>query len=283
MTQPLLVIDADSLVHRAYHAMPPVKGAGGRPVGALLGFANMLLTLWDDRAPRAIAVGIDSRQPGYREALLPRYQAQRDAFERAIVEQLDDLEAFLTGFGILAAKLPQAEADDVIATLATKEAARGGTALVVTSDRDAFQLVSDAVTVIRPVKGVSQVETVNREGVVEIYGVLPEQVPDLIALRGDPSDNIPGAKGIGQKTAARLLRAHGDLEGVLAARSDLPADELRSYLQVATMRRDLPFEPPPDGAPNWAGGAAAAAERGINRLAERLAERALCRSEASEA
>ena len=102
----------------------------------------------------------------------------------------------------------------------------------------------------------------------------PDQVIDLIALRGDPSDNIPGAKGIGAKTAAKLLQAHGDLEGVLEARPDLNGDELRMYRSVATMQRDLPYEPPADGAPDWAAGAAAARERGINRLADRLDERA---------
>ncbi len=274
MTGPLLVIDADALMHRAYHSMPPVKGHGGRPVNALLGFTNMLLGAWDSLRPRAVCVGIDSRQPGYRNKLLPAYQAQRDAFDAAIVEQLDDLQPFLEAFGIVAARPPKAEADDAIATLATREEAGGGKALVLTSDRDAFQLVSKKVTVVRPVKGVSEVEHVDPARVVEVYGVRPDQVIDLIALRGDPSDNIPGAKGIGAKTAAKLLQAHGDLEGVLEARPDLNGDELRMYRSVATMQRDLPYEPPADGAPDWAAGAAAARERGINRLADRLDERA---------
>jgi DNA polymerase-1 len=274
VTNPLLVVDADALMHRAYHAMPPVQGAGGRPVNALLGFTNMLVTAWDTLSPRAIAVGIDSREPGYRNALVPAYQAQRDPFDAAIVEQLDDLEAYLGALRILAARLPTFEADDCIATLATAEERRGGRALVLTHDRDAYQLVSEHVTVLRPVKGVYELEWVDPLGVVERYGVLPQQVPDLIALRGDPSDNLPGARGIGAKTAAKLLQAHGDLDGVLAARPDLPAEELRRYLDVATMRRDLPIEVPADGAPDWGGGAAAAAERGMDRLAGRLRERA---------
>jgi DNA polymerase I len=281
MTGPLLVIDADALMHRAYHSMPPVKGRGGRPVNALLGFTNMLLGAWDSLAPRAVCVGVDSREPGYRNELLPAYQRQRDAFDPAIVEQLDDLPAFLEAFGILAARPARAEADDAIATLATREDAGGGTALVLTSDRDAFQLVTDRVTVVRPVKGVSEVEHVDPHRVVEIYGVLPEQVPDLIALRGDPSDNIPGARGIGPKTAAKLLQAYGDLEGVLEARPELNAHELRMYRQVATMQRDLPYDPPGDGPPDWASGAEAARERGINRLADRLLERLSAESGAS--
>jgi DNA polymerase-1 len=274
VTGPLLIIDGDALMHRAYHAMPPVKGAGGRPVGALLGFTNMLLTVYDATAPRAVAVAIDSRLPGYRNALWPDYQAQRDPFEPAIVEQLEDLQGFLGGFGILAPRIGTDEADDVFATLATREEAAGGTALVLTSDRDAYQLASPAITVLRPNKGVYELEHVDPEGVVERYGVLPEQVTDLIALRGDPSDNIPGARGIGQKTAAKLLLAHGDLEGVLAARPDLDAEQLRLFQRVATMIRDLDVHPPASAVPDWAGGAAAARDRGIARLAERLAERA---------
>ncbi len=273
MTSPLLVVDADAMMHRAYHAMPPVKGAGGRPVAALLGFTNMLVTIWDALRPRAVAVGIDSREPGYRNALVPGYQAQRDPFDDAIVEQLEDLQAYLTEFGILAARVPAYEADDCIATFATREEARGGDAIVLTHDRDAYQLCSGHVTIVRPIKGVYETERVDPAGVVERYGVLPEQVPDLIALRGDPSDNIPGARGIGAKTAARLLKAHGDLDGVLAARPDLPAEELRRYRDVATMRRDLEIEPPPDGEPDWHAGADAARARGIDRLADRLAAR----------
>jgi DNA polymerase-1 len=268
-----MVVDGDNLMHRAYHAMPPVTGAGGRPVGALLGFTNMLVTLWDATGPRAIAVGVDSRQRGYRHELLPGYQGKRAPFDPAIVEQLDDVVAYLTAFGILACRVPGFEADDCIATLATREEARGGTALVLTGDRDAFQLASGAVSVLRPVKGVAETELVDRPGVVERYGVLPEQVPDLIALRGDPSDNIPGARGIGPKTAAALLQAHGDLEGVLAARPGLDADELRRYREVAIMRRDLDLEPPPDGPPDWQAGSEAARARGMDALADRLATR----------
>ncbi len=121
---------------------------------------------------------------------------------------------------------------------------------------------------------VARVEHVDPARGGEAYGVRPDQVVDLIALRRDPSDNIPGARGIGAKTTAKLLQAHGDLEGVLEARPDLNGDELRMYRCVATMQRDLLYDPPGDGAPDWAAGADAARERGINRLADRLAGRA---------
>jgi DNA polymerase-1 len=140
------------------------------------------------------------------------------------------------------------------------------------------------VTVVRPVSGVSEVEHVDPAGVEERYGVSPAQVPDLIALRGDPSDNIPGARGIGAKTAAELLRAHGDLEGVIANAAGLSpararsiaesADDLRLYRRIATMRRDLPIDRPADAEPDWTAGAEACDAAGMGRLAVRIAARA---------
>jgi DNA polymerase-1 len=280
---PLLVVDGDSLLHRAFHALPPIAGEGGRPVNALLGLLNMLFTVWDAERPRAVAVALDSREPGERSALWPGYQAQRDAFEPAIVEQLDGAAELLGAFGIPAPKVPRHEADDVLATLATLEEDAGGTAIVLTSDRDAYQLVSRAVTVLRPAGGVRDLERVDVAGVRERYGVEPRQVPDLIALRGDPSDNIPGARGIGQKTAAELLGSYGDLEGVIAAAISFPparrlaildpAERLRDFRRIATMVRDLPVERPPDHEPDWAAGAERCRQLGLVRLAERLEER----------
>ena len=283
--RPLLVVDGDSMMHRAYHAMPSVTAPDDRPVGALLGFVNMLLVVLDARPVRAVTVALDSREPGYRNELHPPYQAQRDPFDDEIVAQLDALPAFLARFGIEAPRLPRHEADDVLATLATKEEAAGGRALVLTSDRDAFQLVTDRIAVLRPGGAGRDLEHVDRTGVVERYGVLPEQVVDLIALRGDPSDNIPGARGIGAKTAAELLRRYGDLEGVLAHARELSpsrrfalsgpaAEDVRRYRRVAEMDRTLPVEPPADRVPDWREGAAAARELGMERLAERLEARA---------
>ena len=180
--------------------------------------------------------------------------------------------------------MPPWEADDVCATLATLEEATNGTSLVLTHDRDAYQLASKQTTVVRPVSGVTEVEYVDPDGVIERYGVRPDQVPDLIALRGDPSDNIPGAKGIGAKTAAELLQRYGDLEGVIAHAGDLTparsravadaADELRTFKVIATMQRALPIELPASAEPDWAAGAEACDAAGMGRLAVRLAARA---------
>jgi DNA polymerase-1 len=276
---PLLVIDGDSLGHRAYHAMPEVEGAGGRPVGLLVGFANALLATWRTTQPRAVLVCLDARTPSYRHELLPAYQGRRDPFADDLCEQLDRLGDLAEAFGFAAARVLPYEADDLLATAVTLEEARGGEALVVSGDRDMYQLVSEATAVLHPrPRGV--LERVDRAGVRERYGIEPEQVTALIALRGDPSDNIPGAPGIGQKTAAELLRRYGDLEGVIAHAVELTprlrlsveasADDLRRYLEVAAMRRDVPIAIPADGALDPESAAHWCREAGMTGLATRL-------------
>jgi DNA polymerase I len=276
---PLLVIDGDSLGHRAYHAMPHVEGAGGRPVGLLVGFANFLLATWRSTEPRAVIVCLDTRVPSYRHELLPGYQGRRDPFAGDLCEQLDRMQEMTEAFGFAAAKVVPYEADDLLATAVTQEEARGGGALVVSSDRDTYQLVSDATATLHP-RPRGELERVDRAGVRERYGIEPEQVPDLIALRGDPSDNIPGARGIGQKTAAELLRRYGDLEGVIAHAAELTprqrlavepsADELRRYLDVATMRRDVTMTIPDDASLAADSAAEWCREAGMLGLAKRL-------------
>jgi DNA polymerase I len=283
-SKPLLIVDGDALAHRAYYALGSVTAPDGRPIGLLQGTIAMLAGAWDAFAPRAIAFAVDSREESERHALVPAYQAQRvGEADDDLIDQLDALPALVRAFGIPAICVPPWEADDVCATLATLEEAAGGTALVLTHDRDAYQLASARTTIIRPVSGVSEVEHVDPDGVVERYGVRPDQVPDLISLRGDPSDNIPGARGIGAKTAAELLQRFNDLEGVIANADTLTparsravteaANELRAFRTIATMQRALPIELPPTAAPDWAAGAAACAAAGMARLADRLRER----------
>jgi DNA polymerase-1 len=281
---PLLIVDGDALAHRAYHALPPLTGSTGRPIGLLQGTVSMLVAAWDLLAPRAMAVAFDCRLPSPRHAAWPGYQGQREAFDDDLVEQLDLLPGLVGAFGVPALTAPPWEADDVCATLVALEEAADGKALVLTHDRDAFQLASDQTSVVRPLSGMSEVEVVDPAGVAARYGVRPALVPDLIALRGDPSDNLPGARGIGQKTAAALLGRYGGLEAVIANAHELTpakaravtdsADELRVFREIATMRRDLPLERPRSGAPDWAAGAEACAAAGMGRLAERLAARA---------
>jgi DNA polymerase-1 len=273
VSRPLLVVDGDSLAHRAYHALPKsIRGAGGRPANALVGFANFLLRLWDSEEPRAVLVAWDSlEEPTYRHEALEAYQSGRE-FEDEIVEQLDVLPELVESFGFACAKGAGYEADDFLAAAVARSK---GPVLVATSDRDAFQLVSDRVTVLQPVKGVSELARIGPAEVRERYRVEPAQVPDFIALRGDSSDRIPGAPGVGPKTAATILKQYGSLEAALAAgRFPAIADDLRLYRQIAQMDADAPVPDLGDQVPTWARGAERARELGLNALAKRLAERA---------
>ena len=271
----LLAVDGDSFAHRAYHALPkPITRAGGRPAGAIVGFANMLLRLWDSEQPRAVLVAWDSLDaPTYRHEAFDGYQSGRE-FDDELLEQLALLPELVDAFGFASAKAPGYEADDFLAAAAAAETARGGTTLVATSDRDAFQLVSDRVTILQPVKGVSELARVGPAGVRERYGVEPEQVPDFIALRGDPSDRIPGAPGVGPKKAADVLKQHGSLAQALAdGRFPQIAEDLLLYRDVATMDSDAPLPKLKATPPDWSRAADHARELGLNALEKRLRER----------
>ena len=273
MTRPLLVIDGDSLAHRAYHALPKTfRRAEGRPGNALLGFSNFLVRLWDGEQPRAVLVGWDSLDsPTYRHELFAGYQGGRE-FDDDLLEQLDLLPELVRAFGFAAAKAPGYEADDFLAAAVRQEEERGGTAVVATSDRDSFQLASPATTILQPVRGVSELARVGPDEVRERYGVEPAQVPDFIALRGDPSDRLPGAKGVGPKTAADVLREYGSLEAALeAGRFAAQADELRVYKRMATLDVEAPLPTLDDQTPAWSEASEFVRELGLNALADRLA------------
>jgi DNA polymerase-1 len=271
--RPLLVVDGDSFAHRAYHALPKsMRRKDGRPENALLGFTNMLLRLWHDERPRTVLVAWDSLDvPTYRHTALPAYQSGR-VFDSELLEQLDLLPELVRSTGLQAAKEPGYEADDFLAAAAVQEESAGGAALVATSDRDAFQLVTERVTVLQPARGAPP----NRIGPAEVrerYGVDPAQVPDFIALRGDPSDKIPGARGVGAKRAADLLAQYPSLEAMLAeGRFTTEADALRLYLEIATMDRAAPLPKLPDCVPDWEAGAAFAREQGLARVVPRFEE-----------
>jgi DNA polymerase-1 len=269
--RPLLAIDGDSFAHRAYHGVPKtVRRKGGKGGGAILGFANFLIRFWEAERPRAILVGWDTLEaPTERHRLFPAYQGGR-RFDAEIVEQLGVLPDFVAACGFAVAKAPGYEADDFLAASAAAEERRDGMVLVASGDRDAFQLASPRTTILHPLRA-GEMARIGPAEVRERYGVDPAQVPDFIALRGDPSDKIPGARGIGEKGAASLLRRHGSLEAILAeGRLSAQAEELRLYRRIATMNRDAPLPPLPDQAPSWDLAAALARDWELNRLAERL-------------
>jgi DNA polymerase-1 len=226
--------------------------------------------LWEAERPRAVFVGWDKlSEENWRALELEGYQGGRE-MDEAIVEQLDVLPEFIASFGFGYGKGNRYEADDYIASAATAEERRGGAALVASGDRDSFQLASERITILHPVKG-GEMGRIGPAEVVERYGVKPEQVPDFIALRGDPSDKIPGAKGIGAVTAASLLKRYGTLEEMLGdGKFETQAEDLRLYKRIATMVRDIKLPAIPSKAPDWASGAAMARKWELNGLADRL-------------
>ena len=275
---PLLLIDGDSLTHRAYHGSRPLHGAHGRPINALHGFAVMLLGLVRAERPRGVLVCWDTLGvPTYRSRLWPAYQAGRE-FDPEIVEQLARAPELVAAFGFAAAKADGYEADDLLAAGAGAEERTEGTALVVTSDRDAYQLVTDRVTVLAPRTGAYAPDHIGPAEVMERYGVRPQQVPDFIALRGDPSDNLPGARGIGAKGAAELLGRYPSLEAIVEHADELPPRQaeavrdprLAMFKRIATMDADAPAERPADATLDVAGAIGFAERIGADRLADRL-------------
>ena len=273
MTRPLLVIDGDSFAHRSYHALPKsIRRAGNKGGGAIVGFANFLLRLYEGERPRAVLVGWDTLgSPTYRQKLFPGYQGGRE-FDDELVEQLDALPEFVAACGFAFAKAPGYEADDFLAAAVAEEERRGGIAIVASGDRDAFQLASERTTILQPIKA-GEMARIGPAEVRERYGVEPLQVPDFIALRGDPSDRLPGARGVGPKGAAALLRKYPTIEDAFAdGQLASQAEALRLYRHIATMDPTAPLPPLNDQIPTWDKAAALARAWELNRLAARLDE-----------
>ncbi len=281
MSPPLLVVDAPSMLFRAFYALPrSITGPDDKPVNALLGSANLILREVETRQPRAVVLCFGPDAASYRTELYPAYHAARDDIPSELAPQFADCRDFFEAYGWTVATHESLEADDLLGTYARRESEAGGQALLLTGDRDMYQCVNERVTVLFVRTGGKGAEEVTPEEVRRRYGIDPELVPDFIALRGDPSDGIPGAKGVGPKTAAELLRRHGSLEKVLdgAIRESRPKlrgalidgrEELLAFKDIATLR-DAGVERPPDRSTDWTGAAAAARWRGMNRLAERL-------------
>jgi exodeoxyribonuclease III len=273
--QPLLIIDGDSFAHRFYHALPKtIRRADGKGAGAIVGFANFLLRLYQTERPRAVIVGWDTLDvPTERHKQFPAYQSGRD-FEAALLDQLEVLPEFVAACGFANAKAPGYEADDFLAAAVAAEERRAGTALVASGDRDTFQLASETTTILHPLRG-GEIARIGPAEVRERYGVDPKQVPDFIALRGDPSDRLPGARGVGPKGAAHLLRRYDTLEGILAiGRLSAEAEMLRLYRSIATMNTAAPLPSLGSQTPTWAAASALARTWGLKQLADRLVETA---------
>ena len=284
MGAPLLLVDAPFLLYRSFFALPEsIRGIDGHPVNAMLGSTNALLRIAADTAPRAIVVCFGAEQAAYRVELYAGYHAQRPPMPETLARQFEQAPALFDALGWRVENSHELEADDLLGAHALLEDEAGAETRILTGDRDMYQCVTQRTYVLYLKQGSSGVETIDSAEVERRYGIPPALVPDFIALRGDPSDGLPGAPGIGEKTAAALLRRHGSLERLLAAvlegdAGERPriaaalrdhADSLRAYRQIAELR-PVEVSRPPDAATNLAGGARAASALGMGALAGRL-------------
>ena len=284
---PLLLADVPWLLYRAFYSLPSsIVDGEGRPVNALLGTINAILSAVEATAPRAVVACFGAEQAAYRVRLYPPYHAHSDPMAPALAAQWQLAPRLLDGLGWSASASEELEADDVMFSHAELERAGGGQALLLTADRDLFAAVNEQVAILE-LRGRAAPVEIGPAQVRERYGVDPELVRDFIALRGDPSDGLPGAPGVGAKTAATLLRRFGSLEAVLAAAEEPSAviagdlsprlaaalrenaEQLRVFQQVATLQR-IDVTAPEDRATDFAGGARAVAALGMKRLAARL-------------
>jgi 5'-3' exonuclease len=284
MGAPLLLVDAPFLLYRSFFALPEsIRGIDGHPVNAMLGSTNALLRIAADTAPRAIVVCFGAEQAAYRVELYAGYHAQRPPMPETLAWQFEQAPALFDALGWRVEDSHELEADDLLGAHALLEEQAGAETLILTGDRDMYQCVTQRTCVLYLRQGSSGFETIDADEVQRRYGIPPVLVPDFIALRGDPSDGLPGAPGIGEKTAAALLRRHGSLEPLLAAVVDGDAgerpriaaalrdhsDSLRAYRQIAELR-PVEVSRPPDADTNLVGGARAASALGMGALAGRL-------------
>lgn len=281
---PLLLADAPFLLYRSFFALPEsIRGTVGAPVNALLGATNLLLRVAAQTSPRALVVCFGAEQASYRVNLYPGYHAQRPPMPETLAVQFARAPALWREFGWSVRDSPELEADDLLGAHARAEAATGGESLILTGDRDMYQCVSARIRVLYLKQGAVGFEVVDEMEVQRRYGVGPALVPDFIALRGDPSDGLPGAPGVGAKTAAALLARHGSLEALLEALREGDAGErprvaailrehseaLRAFREIALLRVPA-VAPVPDAETDMKNGAVAAAEHGLGNLAGRL-------------
>lgn len=285
---PLLVADVPWLLYRSFFALPKsILGAERQPVNALLGTVNTLIAAIDAYAPRAVACCFGAEDAAYRVKLYPPYHAHRDPMPKELSQQWGLAPSLLQAFAWSVIDAGELEADDAIGALATAESDAHGESLLLTGDRDLFQAVSDSASFLEMRRG-DGFALLGPKDVSHRSGVSPNLIPHLIALRGDPSDGIPGAKGVGEKTAAALLDEYGSLPGVLAAAKETPPqrpitpriaaslltdeDLLLTFKEIATLQ-PVDVERPLDAATDFAAGADAAADLGMQKLAERLRAR----------
>ncbi len=252
MPKTIAVIDSNSLMHRAYHAVPPTMNApDGTPTNAVFGFISMFVGLINKAHPDAVVCAFDAGRPKHRMEALKQYKAQRPPMDEELKVQFPLVEHLLEAMNVPIVKIKGWEGDDILGTVAARDDKLGYETLVVTGDKDAYQLASDHTRIVTTKKGITEVAIYGPDQVVERYGVRPDQVPDFLGLKGDPSDNIPGVPGVGPKTAAKLIQRFGGLDGLYENLDKLKGKQLEHVRDnkeaayhsriVATIIRDLDF------------------------------------------
>lgn len=252
----LVIIDGHAILHRAYHAIPPLTTRNGAPIGAVYGFLSILLRTINDIKPTHLIVAFDRREPTFRKKLFSQYQSQRPKTEDNLISQIDLMHKILTSMGIGIFELPGFEADDVIGTIANlainQKKNEEKEVVIVTGDRDILQLVNERIKVLMPVKGLSEAKLFGQKEVLDRMEVAPSDIPDLKGLVGDPSDNYPGVAGIGPKTAANLINKYKTIENIYKnidgidgkLKQKLITGKENAFLskQLATIIKDLPVK-----------------------------------------
>lgn len=249
----IAVIDGNSMIHRAFHALPPTMTApDGRPTNAVFGFTSMLIKMMSELKPDGVIVAWDKGKPAFRTDALAQYKAHRPPTAQELRDQFPMTKEILDALAVEQLEVQGWEADDLLGTLASRGEADGLHVLLVTGDRDALQLVTDRVHVISTQKGVTDIKVYDPAAVEERFGVRPDQIVDYLGLKGDASDNIPGIKGVGEKTAAKLIAEYGSLDGVLEHAGEIKGklgENIREHREaalvsrtVATISRDVPVD-----------------------------------------
>ena len=281
MRDTFLIVDGNSLMHRAFHALP-LMDYNGVYTNAVHGFLSMLLRCIRERAPRYCAVAFDEHAPTFRHTEYAEYKAGRAPTPDELRPQFDIIKEILSAMGLGVLSLTGYEADDILGTLSSQCAQRDIAALLLTGDRDALQLVSDDTTLLLTRKGISEIEECTPARVQELFGVRPDQITDLKGLMGDSSDNIPGIPGVGEKTAVKLLTSYDTLENVLAHADEIKgklgekvrdnAEKGRFSKHLATIRRDIPLQVHYDACETQrlADGLPVLYKYGLNAIAQRI-------------
>jgi len=247
----ILLIDGSSLIYRAFYAMPRFTSPQGQPTGAVLGFGNMMLRLIEDLSPYSLMVTFDYPQKTFRHQLAKEYKAQRKPMPEELIPQVQLVKDLIHSFGLKWIEVPGFEGDDIIGSL-HHQIPEKLAAAIVSSDLDLLQLIDEKTSLLKPIKGVTQLKNIDLKTLKEQYGITPQQIIDFIALTGDPSDNIPGLPGIGEKTALDLLKRYRDWQGILQHLDELPqriqktikeySPQVELSLHLATIIDNLPLE-----------------------------------------